>query len=57
MKFIKWWKENAWKVRIKIYTIIMFPVDILEYVITAFIDLYSRFFTWLLWDLLHKVFF
>lgn len=53
---LNWWKQNGWKIRIKIFTIITLPIDILEYIVVAFCDLYSRFFTWLLWDLMHKLF-
>ena len=56
MKMSNWWKENGYKVRIKIFTILTFPVDVIACIIESLEGLYRKFFSWLLWDLLNDVF-
>lgn len=56
---IDWWRQNGWRVRIKIYsffTLLIFPVELLISVLTFLVSCYRDFFSWLLWDAMHKVF-
>lgn len=56
---LNWWKKNAWKIRIKIYSfliILIFPVEVIISILVFFVTCYRKFFSWLLWDLMHKVF-
>lgn len=56
---IRWWKENAWKIRIKIYSfliILIFPVEVIISILVFLVTFYRKFFSWLLWDAMHKVF-
>lgn len=53
---INWWKKNGWKIRIHIYTIITLPIDLLEDLVEFLAKLYRKFFEWLLWKLMNKIF-
>lgn len=53
---INYWKNNGWKIRIHIYTIITLPIDILEDLVEFLAELYRKFFKWLLWKLMNRIF-
>ena len=57
MKISSWWKDNGYKVRIKIFTILTFPIDVIACIVESLAGLYVKFFSWLLWDLLNGVFY
>lgn len=56
---MKWWNENGWKIRCKIYSIILFPTYIIEIVIfllEMILKIYDSLAKWILWNLLNFLF-
>lgn len=56
MSLISWWKNKAWTVRIHLYTIIMMPANLLEFLISNFIRIYALIFKYLLWHIFDFIF-
>lgn len=52
----KWWIENGWKFRIYLYSILIFPIDLIEEILLFIFECYRNFFRFLLWKLLNRLF-
>lgn len=55
----RWWYQNGWRIRIKIYTLLKKPIDLLRFVLhllQILLNLIDRFLIWLLWNVLDALF-
>lgn len=59
MKCKCWWYENGWRIRVKIYTYLRKPIDMLRFILKLSqlpLDLIDKFLIWFLWKFLDVLF-
>ncbi|QNM12423.1 MULTISPECIES: hypothetical protein [Erysipelotrichaceae] len=55
-KIAKWWRKNAWRARVSIYTALVSLPRLLVSIIEALETIYEEFIAWLLWKALNFIF-
>lgn len=58
-KITKWWRKNAWRVRIRIYSLLILGPSLIARLLSLFveaIEVYETFIAWILWRALDFVF-
>lgn len=58
-KITKWWRKNAWRVRIRIYSLLILAPRLIARLLLLLveaIEVYESFIAWILWKALDFVF-
>lgn len=52
----KWWRKNAWRVRVHIYSLLVFVPRLLVSIVEVVEEIYEKLMIWLLWKALDFAF-
>lgn len=55
-RIVTWWDKHAWRVRVYLYTVLVFLPRLLLSMVEGMETMYEKFMTWLLWKALNCIF-